>query len=169
MKRILCTFLTACATASLAAAPALATDEPGPGTLQPAPPIPAVQQVLNKCQDLTRPTSGFGATSARAAARTHVLRGTARDTGCGVAMVTLSVARLHGKRCEYLTSRRKLSRAVKCGHSHFLVASGTNHWSLALPRSLPRGTYLVRTRAIDFAGNVQRLATGRHIHRLRLR
>jgi hypothetical protein len=169
MTRLLCLLAATIAVTSLGAASALATDEPPPGALQAAPPITALQQVLGKCSDSTRPSSGFGVTSARAAVRSHVLRGTARDTGCGVAMVTASVARQHGTRCEYLTPARRLSHPVKCGHSHFLVASGTSRWSLTLPRHLPRGTYLVRTRAIDFAGNVQRLATGKHIKRLRVR
>jgi hypothetical protein len=169
MNRLLCLLAAAVAVTALGATSAFATDDPPPGTLQAAPPVAAVKQVLGKCRDNTRPSSGFGITSARAAVRSHVLSGTARDTGCGVAMVTASVARLHGKRCAYLTPTRRLSRLVKCGHSHFLVASGTSRWSLALPRSLPRGTYLVRTRAIDFAGNVQRLATGKHIKRLRVR
>jgi hypothetical protein len=174
--RLLCVLSASFATAAVAATPALATDEPVPGPsgspaapLQAAPSIPALQGVLGKCSDNSRPSSGFGATAIRSAARNRILRGTARDVGCGVAMVTVSVARQHGKSCRYLTTKRRLSRPTKCGGGHWLVAAGTGRWHIALPKGLPRGTYLVRTRAIDFAGNVQTPRVGRHIQRLRLR
>jgi hypothetical protein len=35
-------------------------------------------------------------------------------------------------------------------------ARGTAHWTLSLPRRLAHGTYVIRSRAIDAAGNVER-------------
>ena len=178
-RRLLCVLTASLVTCATAAGPALATDEPTPGSpgspdssaapLQAAPSIPALQGALSKCSDTSRPTSGFGATAIRSALHDRILRGTARDVGCGVAMVTVSVARQHGKSCQYLTTKRRLSRPTKCGDGHWLVAAGTGRWHIALPKRLPRGTYLVRTRAIDFAGNVQTPRSGTHIQRLRLR
>jgi hypothetical protein len=144
-----------------ASTPALATDTPAAPAAQAAPSIVSLQSVLSKCADTTRPTSGFGPKSARSARRTGVLRGSASDTGCGVAMVTVSVARVHGKQCQPVTSKGRLGRVGRCTAGNFLVAAGTSDWRLPLPKGLPRGTYLIRSRAIDFAGNVQQVRTRR--------
>jgi hypothetical protein len=138
-----------------AVSPALATDSPSPGAVQDAPSLSALQGVLNKCTDQSRPTSGFGAKSARTARRTGVLHGSAVDQGCGVAMVTVSIARVDGKRCQVVGAKGRLGRPGRCSATHFLMAKGTGQWHLKLPRGLPHGTYVVTTRAIDFAGNVQ--------------
>jgi hypothetical protein len=138
-----------------AAAPALATDSPAPAALQDAPSTAAIQTGLGKCVDQTSPTSGFGAKSASAARRTRVLRGTAGDRGCGVAMVTISIARVHGKHCEVLTSSGHLADPTGCSAARYLMASGTGQWRLQLPKGLPHGSYVVKTRAIDYAANVQ--------------
>jgi hypothetical protein len=144
-----------------AAVPALATDSPAPAALQDAPSDAAIQTALGKCVDQTSPTSGFSAKSASAARRTRVLRGTAGDQGCGVAMVTISLARVHGKQCQLLTSSGRLAHPAGCSSARFLMASGTGQWRLQLPKGLPHGTYVVKTRAIDFAGNVQAPRTQR--------
>lgn len=150
-----------------ATAPALATDTPAPGTgpgpaaLQDAPSVAAIQTALGRCADRTRPTAGFSAKSATTARRTRVLRGTAADRGCGVAMVTISLARVHGKQCELLTPTGRLARPGGCASARYLMAAGTGQWRLRLPKGLPHGTYVVKTRAIDFAGNVQAPRTQR--------
>lgn len=140
---------------------ALATDSPAPAPMQPAPATATLQSVLNKCHDATRPTSGFGAKAVRSARKTKVLRGTARDVGCGVAMVTVSILRAHGKGCQIVTAKGRLGHTGSCRARRFVMAGGTTRWRLALPKRLPRGTYVIRTRAIDFAGNVQSLRTRR--------
>jgi hypothetical protein len=150
-------------TAALAAA-ALATDTPPPDQLAPVPSDTSLQQVLNKCTDNTKPTSSYTAKAARTAARTHVLRGTASDRGCGVALVTISVAKHAGKRCKFLTKTGRLGRARTCTGDNWLTASGTKQWRVTLNR-LHRGTYRVRIRAIDLAGNIQRA----HARQLKLR
>jgi hypothetical protein len=151
-------------TAALAAA-ALATDSPPPDQLAPAPPINSVQSVLNKCKDNTRPKSAFTKKDALKATRTGTLRGTASDRGCGVALVTISVAHRQGKHCRFLTTTGRLGKARTCLGDRWLTAAGTKHWRVGLDR-LKRGTYRVRVRAIDFAGNVQQLP---HARRLKLR
>jgi len=161
--RILRVLSSALVVGAVAATPALATDDPPPA-LQPAPPLGALAPVLGKCSDSTRPTSSVGAKAARNALKSHVLRGTSRDVGCGVAMVTLSFARQNGHLCRFLMPKRKLSRPTRCS-GHWLVATGTKHWRLELPKRLAHGSYVVRTRAIDFAGNVE----GRQAHARRLR
>jgi hypothetical protein len=150
--------LAACAAAAaLAAGSAGAqspTDNPVPGALPGA------------CADSVAPVSGFTRRAARRAGRRRVLRGVARDIGCGVDRVTISVARKRHGLCRHLTPRRRLThRRVSCAHRRWLPVRGSSRWSFRLPRRLHRGTYVVRTRAIDFAGNVERT----HKRRLKLR
>jgi hypothetical protein len=129
-------------------------------------PVPGVQP--GHCTDHVSPTSSFTRKAARRAGRPRgrrVLRGTARDVGCGVDQVMISVQRKRGHACKTLFRKGRLLRKTSCARRHWLPARGTAHWSFRLPKRLPRGRYVVRTRAIDFAGNVQRP----RVRRLRLR
>jgi hypothetical protein len=144
------------AVSALTAGPAAAqspTDHPTPGASPGA------------CADHVRPTSGFTRRAARRAARRRIIRGTARDLGCGVDRVRISVTRKRGHVCRLLTPKRRLGHRTRCAHRRWLPVRGVNRWSFRLAKRLPRGTYIVRTRAIDFAGNKQRPRR----HRLRLR
>jgi hypothetical protein len=137
-----------------------------PAAAQTENPVPGVSP--GACTDQSRPTSGFTGSAARRAGRAnhkHVLRGTARDTGCGVDRVAISVARKHGKLCKHLTRRGKLGRRTSCAHRTWLPVKGTAKWSFTLPKRLSGHSYLVRTRAVDFSGNAQRERS----HRLRVR
>jgi hypothetical protein len=166
MRTRLPAFLAASLTTmSLAAAPALATDSPAPDELAPAPPPSALSTVLGKCTDNTRPSSTFNAKEARKATSSGVLRGTAHDTGCGVAMVNVSIMRVSGKKCKLLSAHGKLGKAGSCARNTWLMASGTKNWHVSLKR-LPRGTYRIRTRAVDFANNAQRVGPS---HRVKVR
>jgi hypothetical protein len=151
-KRLL---ILAAAGAALAvtAGPAAATDNPKPG-VQPG-----------ACVDHVKPTLGFTAKAARRASRKRVLRGTAGDTGCGLNKVAISVALKKGSKCRPLKKNRKLARAVRCSKHRWLHVRGTARWSYRLSKRLPKGRYVVQTRAIDFAGNVKRS----HTRRLKLR
>ena len=89
------------------------------------------------------------------------VRGRARDRGCGedrpVARVQLSIARREPRRrCRYLRESGRLGRRVACRRRHFLGARGTSAWRLAEDVRLPDGVYVLRTRAHDGAGNVER-------------
>jgi hypothetical protein len=141
------TALTVClATATFTASPAVAqspTDRPVPGALPGA------------CVEHLTPTSYLGVRAARRASRRHVLRGTASDRGCGVDRVELSVARKLARGCRLLSRRHRLGRRSSCARRIWLVAKGTTRWSFRLPKRLHPGRYVVRLRAIDFAGNVQ--------------
>jgi hypothetical protein len=129
------------------------TDNPVPGALPGA------------CADLVSPTSSFTRKAARSAARHRLLRGIAADVGCGLDRVTISVQRKRGKKYTTLFRKSPLLRKLRRGRQNWLAVRGTTHWSFRLPKRLPRGTYLVRTRAIDFAGNIEQP----HVRRLRLR
>jgi hypothetical protein len=139
-------FAALIAALALTAGPAAAqspTDHPAPGA------------VPGACKDQSRPSSGFTRKAARRARSKHVLRGVARDVGCGVDRVMISVAHKQGRRCRNLTTMRRLSRPTKCSRHRWLPVKGATKWSFRFPRRLAKGTYLVRTRAVDFAGNVQ--------------
>jgi hypothetical protein len=151
----------AAATMSLAAAPAMATDEvPAP----PAPPAPAAGVTAppatgGLCTDNSRPSARIR-TSSAGASRKLVVRGTASDRGCGaagkgsVARVTISVQRKRGKRCQFMSSRGNLGKTKSCARPTFLSAHGTGNWSFGLPKRLPHGSYTVHVRALDSAGNI---------------
>jgi hypothetical protein len=132
---------------SIAVLPAAAqgpTDKPAPGAKPGA------------CGDLFPPTSGFTSRAARSARRTHVLRGTASDRGCGLDRVAISVARRVGRRCQNLSGASRLGRKTSCSKLSWLAVKGTTRWSFRLPKRLRHGTYIVRTQAFDFGGNAQR-------------
>jgi hypothetical protein len=144
------------AAAALTAGPAAAqtpTDHPVPGVKPGA------------CTDQIAPTSTFAHRWARRARRKHVVRGTARDLGCGLDRVTISVLRKRHGRCQNLKSNHRLGVRSRCFKRHWLAVSGTTRWSFRLPKRLPPGRYLIRTRAVDFAGNVEIAQR----HRLRIR
>ena len=148
-----------CIVATLAAAAIMA----GPASAQTE--VPAPGATPGACVDHVRPTAGYTSKAARRARRTRLLRGTARDAGCGVDRVQISVARKHAGRCRALTSKGRLGRPASCGKPRWLAVKGTTKWSFRMPKRLGTGTYQVRTRAVDFAGNVQRA----HTRRLKLR
>ena len=87
------------------------------------------------------------------------VRGTAHDFGCAhrVARVTVAIAlRVAGGRCRYLQASGRLGPRGKCRRATYVSARGTSHWSFNSSRRLPAGTYVVRSRAIDASGNVER-------------
>jgi hypothetical protein len=117
-----------------------------------------------RCKDTTAPVSTFARPAVRIS-RTRVLtvRGTASDRGCShrVARVTVAIARRAGQgRCRYVQASGRLGRRGSCRHTTYASARGTKHWTLRVARRVPPGTYVVRSRAIDAAGNVE------HKHRL---
>jgi hypothetical protein len=136
----------------LTVASALATDEP-------APPSPA-QGAPQACTDIMRPVSHLRA-NWRKGFRNGVVRGVASDRGCSstgagkVARVSVSIARKVGKRCQHLTRAGRLGKATDCA-PRWLATKGKKSWSFRFGHKLPRGKYIVRTRAVDSAGNVGR-------------
>lgn len=134
---------------AMAAASAMATDEPAP---------PA-QGTPKTCVDNMRPVSRLSLSWKRGFGN-GVIRGIAIDQGCGAAgagnvrRVSVAIARKVGKRCQHLRLNGRLGPAAKCTHV-WLPAKGTRNWSFRLRHRLPHGKYLVSTRAVDAAGNVQ--------------
>jgi hypothetical protein len=155
-RRSLLPLVALVAAAALPTGPARAqtpTDHPTPGA------------VPGACTDVASPTSTFTRRAARRAGRRRILRGRALDIGCGVDRVTIAVARNHHGRCRLLTPKRRLTHRTSCARHRWLPVRGTTLWSFRFPRRLPHGVYVIHTRAIDFAGNVERPRR----HRIRLR
>jgi hypothetical protein len=135
---------------TLAVASALATDEP----------TPPVQGTTRACVDNMRPLSRLRV-GWQGGFRRGVIRGIAIDQGCGAAgagkvkSVDVAISRRVGTRCQHLRRNGKLGRASSCTTHIWLRAKGSKAWSFRLRHQLPRGKYLVSTRAIDAAGNIE--------------
>jgi hypothetical protein len=135
---------------TLAATSALATDEP-------APPPKGTPKVA--CVDNMRPLSRLSV-GWQGGFRKGSLRGVAIDQGCGtngagkVKTVSVAIARKVGNRCQHLMSNGKLGPATACKHV-WLPAKGAKAWTFHVRHALPRGKYIVSTRAIDAAGNIE--------------
>ncbi len=143
---------TTVAAATMAAAPALATDEPAPPATQPTP---------KACVDNVRPVSRLSG-NLQASLRKGVIRGIAIDQGCGAAgagklrTVSVSISRRVGKRCQHLLANGRFSRAGSCATHVYLKAKGGKTWTFRLRHKLSAGKYVVSSRAVDSAGNVER-------------
>ena len=108
------------------------------------------------CADRTAPRATIG--QARAKQRRLHLRGRATDTGCAgrVTRVEVAISRAAGgRRCRFVSRGGRLTPARRCSKPVWLKAKGTARWRLDLARRLPRGTYALRARAGDAAGNRQ--------------
>jgi hypothetical protein len=105
--------------------------------------------------------------------------GTASDDA-GVERVAIALLRVRGSAraarptCWALTARGTLERVQprrrRCQPRGFLAAKGTNRWSFTLERRLPKGRYVLYSRATDYAGLSETTFTpGRNRVRFRLR
>ena len=170
--RVVCSLIASLAVAALAVGPAFATETPPPAPLQAAPPLDvlkgAIQDAPERCKDASKPHSGFGPKYAGAARDSHVLRGRAHDDKCGVALVVVAVILKKGDKCEYLEASGVMSSPMTCRRTRWLMAAGTTHWRVTMPKDLPAGTYRVRTLAVDFAATFEQPRTGNRVRRLRL-
>jgi len=134
---------------TLAAGSAMATDEPAP---------PSKGKTL-ACVDNMRPLSRLSV-DWKHGFRQGAIHGIAIDQGCGsagagkVKRVNVAIARKIGKRCEHLLPSGRLGRATGCRHI-WLPTMGSKVWKFRLRHQLPPGTYIVSTRAIDAAGNIE--------------
>jgi len=110
-----------------------------------------------------RPTSRIVGLAASVRARKlKRFHGTARDADDGVKRVDVALVQLLGgaraarKSCRALTSSGRLKRVApvrgRCRPSIYLRAKGATKWSFTLRRRLPRGRYVLYSRATDKAG-----------------
>jgi hypothetical protein len=148
--RSLSVLVTTLVAAGLAVTSAMATDEPAPPS----------QTTAQACLDSTRPVSHLRV-NWRKGFQNGVVRGVASDRGCGAAgagqlkRVSVSIRRTSGKRCQHLLRNGRLGSATSCT-PRWLPAKGTKTWTFRISHKLPRGKYMVTTRAVDLAGNVEK-------------
>jgi hypothetical protein len=76
--------------------------------------------------------------------------------------VMVAVKRKRGSECQHLLSTGHLGRRADCGHTHWMKAHGTDRWHHRIATRLPRGHYMIHRRAVDAAGNREKLHT-RHL------
>jgi LVIVD repeat len=147
---------------SLPAAPGVTSE----GLVQPAAAAPA-------CVDRIRPTTNFIRRTLRISRRGILLRGKARDRGCRaggrgkVEQVLMALSRRQGGgRCRHLQREEHdpkvhLGPPTKCrtpyyGRAQNTRAVGTTRWRFRVRVKLPRGTYTIRSRALDSAANIEK-------------
>jgi hypothetical protein len=113
------------------------------------PPAPA-------CSDHSAPHARIDRRHTRVSKRRIAVRGRAGDRGCaGLRAVLVSVEKHAARRCRFVQPNGRLTRARRCRRPVLLKAAGTRSWTLALRARLPRGTYVVRVRAVDRRGKAQ--------------
>jgi hypothetical protein len=152
-RRSLFVVATAVAATTMAVAPAMATDEPAPPS----------QQGVKSCVDNKRPVSRLSR-NVGSTLRRGVIHGIAIDQGCGpagtgqVRSVSVSISRRVGKRCQHLFANGRFSRAGSCATQVWLRARGRKTWTFRVGHRLRAGKYMVSSRAVDSAGNIERHA-----------
>jgi hypothetical protein len=123
-------------------------------------------QAVPGCRDRRRPTSLFDLRSTRVTRRSLRLAGRSSDRGCaapaplsqrgGVRGVEVAVARrmdARARRCRHLRPSGTLTPTQACSRRIWLAALGTGSWRFARSLNLPPGSYELRIRARDRAGN----------------
>jgi hypothetical protein len=111
------------------------------------------------------PVSRFARRKSRVTRRGVRLRGRARGrSGCGATKrVQVSVARRVGRRCAFLRRTGRFTKARSCRRAVYLKAKGTRRWRFSKRANLPAGTYVVRVRAVNRAGNRERRTRKRNV------
>lgn len=120
------------------------------------------------CTDTAKPNAKLA--SLKLSGGKLLVSGIATDAGCEassgkkakpgkLARVQISVAKVSGKTCRYLTQRGTLSKPTTCLSPVSLVAKGKSDWSLKAKAKLPKGTYKVTIQAVDAAGNLESSVT----------
>jgi Ca2+-binding RTX toxin-like protein/Tol biopolymer transport system component len=100
----------------------------------------------------------------------HLIAGTTADNG-PIARVRVAASRSIGHgRCLWLARGSHLVRRF-CGRPFYLNARVTDslRWTLRVPHLLPRGTWNVRSQAVDATGLAERFRPGRNLTSFRLR
>lgn len=148
-------------TVAQATAPGTSDPGSGPGTA-PGGPAPGGASAMSRPCGLPTSRIAKGSGLTRKALR---LRGTARGDGCGITRVLVSIARVQGsgrRSCRFLRADGSFGAARDCDRTSYLPARGREAWSLTTKVKLPRGRYLIWSRAYDAAGHVERKARVRN-------
>ena len=83
--------------------------------------------------------------------------------------VSVALHKAH-HRCRFLKRNGRLTKPRPCKPARWLKATGKRMWRLRARRRLPKGRYTIRTRAVDRAGNREKLKRPRfNFRRIRMR
>jgi hypothetical protein len=77
--------------------------------------------------------------------------------------------RLTNRKCRFLLGNGKFGPQVSCLRTSYIVAKGTATWRFALKAKFPRGRYVVWTRGVDVANNIEHKNRKRNLARFRVR
>jgi hypothetical protein len=125
------------------------------------------------CQDRTAPASHL--LMARYRSGHLTITGWATDRGCratrrgeksvrgSVLRVLISLARVKGASCQFLSPSGRLRGGASCAADYGLVAKGAVRFALRMRSKLPTGSYVLDIQAIDRSGNLE------PAHRVRVR
>lgn len=128
----------------------------GPGSGAPSGSATGASSV-GPCRTGARPRTSITRRSSRLTRSGLLLRGRAHSRGCAVVRrVLIAVARRVGRGCRHLGVRGGLGGARPCRQVVWIRARGTARWSFRRHVRLRPGTYLVRARARDARGAVER-------------
>ena len=98
-----------------------------------------------------------------------MLRGRARGRGCKIKRVRVAIGRKVGSQCRFLRANGRFGARRSCLRTQYINARGRTTWRLNRKVRLPRGKYLIWSRAIDTRGTVERKFNRRNLARARLR
>lgn len=115
------------------------------------------------------PESAISRRSSRITRSRLRLRGTARGRGCSVTKVRVAIGRKVGRQCRFLRGNGRFGSRRSCLRTQYLNAGGRTRWSLNRRVRLPRGSYLIWSRAIDSSGQIERKAKARNLLARRVR
>jgi hypothetical protein len=120
----------------------------------------------SRCIDRKKPISTVTRRALKRRKGRVLLSGKSRDVGCaakaartprdrgGIKRVFVSIGKVVGKKCRFLTRKGKLLRAKRsCSRPVLLPAKGRTKWRFSIRARLPRGKYRAVVRAVDQAGN----------------
>ena len=123
-------------------------------------PLEAPQPVKKGCG---APTSTFGKGSVLRTGSAR-LRGSATPgANCTLRSVSVAIGRKTGRQCRYLKADGTFGPKVSCLRTTYLRAKGTRSWSFDKAVKLPKGSYLVWSRAVNSAGTVEKKAKARNL------
>lgn len=122
---------------------------------QPPPPPPPAPDTMPADSEITSPRDG---STKRGAVKE--IRGRASDDKSGVSSVEIAVRRKGGTRCTWLNGSTAtfVTRPMKrgrCAEPVWLKAGGTTSWRYRLSERLPRGTFVIVSRATDGKGQTE--------------
>jgi dienelactone hydrolase len=131
------------------------------------------------CSDRVAPRTSLSMEKKPGRARRVIVRGRSRDSGCvsrsqasrhgRVTRVSISMARVDGGRCRFLTPRRVLGAPRACRRPVRVPVRGAMQWALETRGSLLPGRYRVVARAVDASGNSEPVRSGHNRVMLRVR